>query len=213
LKLLNVDAVLLDFDGTVIDSYPGIQQAFDEAYFLTYSVANELSIQSFIGPPIDRILVNVNNETSAEKVALFVTFFKNRYDTECYKSSVLYDGLKELLQQLFEKGIKLFIVTNKREKATRLITNYLEIDHFFSGYYCSDSKENYTSKSDIVKDVLEVEKLDSSKSVLVGDTEQDQISAQHNNIPFVYAAYGYGNLQKIERTVQTPLEILNFIEL
>lgn len=212
MELLNVEAVLFDFDGTVIDSYPGIQQAFDEAYFLTYAEVNNVSIQPYIGPPIDKILANVNNETDPDKIASFVSYFKNRYDTETYKSSVLYDGMKELLDGLYNNNIRLFIVTNKREKPTRLITDHLGIAQFFSGFYCSDSKEQYSSKAVIVNDLLAVESLDNKKCVLVGDTSQDEAAASQNDVPFVYAAFGYGNLHQVERLVNEPLEIFKFIK-
>jgi phosphoglycolate phosphatase len=211
LDLLDVDAILLDFDGTIIDSYPGIQEAFDKAYFMTYARANNVSIKPFIGPAISQILQCVNNETDVQKIEAFIRSFKNIYDTDTYRSSVLYAGIFELLEILFRAGIDLFIVTNKRGKATELIARYLEIEHFFSGFYCSDSKEQYSSKAEIVKDVLEVEELDSAKCIFIGDTSQDENSALQNNIPFVYAAYGYGDLQGIQRTIQHPIETLNFI--
>lgn len=211
MDLLNIEAVLFDFDGTIIDSYPGIQKAFDKAYFSTYSVHNIVSIEPYIGPPIDKILANVNNETNFEKIASFVSSFKTIYDTEGFKFSVLYEGMRELLEELFKNGVRLFIVTNKREKPTRLITGYLGIANFFSGYYCSDSKSEYSSKAAIVEDMLQVERLNPTNCVLVGDTVQDEVAAKQNNIPFVYAAYGYGKLPGIERSVQSPVETLNFI--
>jgi phosphoglycolate phosphatase len=211
LNLLPVDAVLFDFDGTIINSYPGIQEAFDRAYFVTYSIANTVSVRPFIGPPIGKILQSVNDESDEKEINSFVSSFKKVYDTETFKLSVLYTGIIELLEVLFRNDIKMYIVTNKREKATKLIANYLQIENFFSGFYCSDTKEKYTSKADIVKDVLEVEKLDNEKCVFVGDTSQDENSAVENSIPFVYAAYGYGDLQGIQRTIEHPIETLNFI--
>ncbi len=210
MALLKVEAVLFDLDGTVIDSYPGIQNAFDNAYLKVYSVTNKISIRPFIGPPIHQILVKVNGESNENKMEEFVNLFKHCYDTEDFKLSVLYNGMRELLDYLFKRGIKLFIVTNKRQKPTELITKYLNIEHYFCALYCIDSKEGYYSKAQMVKDVLGAEGLSSDKCVLIGDTYQDEISAKPNNITFIYAAYGYGDLSEVNR-ISKPLDTLKFI--
>ncbi|MEJ7682703.1 MAG: hypothetical protein WKG06_33565 [Segetibacter sp.] len=67
------------------------------------------------------------------------------------------------------------------------------------------------SKAEMVKDILEVEGLSSSKCVLIGDTYQDKISARPNNITFIYAAYGYGDLIEVEKSINEPLDALKFI--
>lgn len=211
MNLLKVEAVLFDLDGTVIDSYPGIQKAFDNAFLKLYSIPNETSIKDFIGPPLTRILVKVNGETDDNKIERFVKLFKDFYDTQDFKLSVLYDGMKDLLEDLYNRGIKLFIVTNKRQKPTELITKYLNIEHYFCALYCIDSNRGYSSKSEMVKDILEVERLSSDKCVLIGDTYQDEISAKPNNITFIYAAYGYGTLSNVERSIHQPLDTLKFI--
>jgi len=208
---LQVEAVLFDLDGTIIDSYPGIQKAFDNAYLKLYSVENKISIQPFIGPPLPQILSNVNTETDPAKISTFIKFFKDCYDTEDFKSSILYFGVKPLLEQLDAKGIKLFIVTNKRHKPTQLIMQYLGIEPYFCASYCSDLKEEYASKSEMVKDILKVESLSKQKCVLVGDTYHDKIAADQNEICFIHAAYGYGKLDGIERQILQPLDTLNFI--
>lgn len=211
MDLLEVEAVLFDLDGTIIDSYPGIQKAFDNAYLRLYSAENKISIQPFIGPPLPQILSKVNAETDPDKINTFIKFFKDCYDTEDFKSSILYLGVKQLLEQLAAKGIKLFIVTNKRQKPTQLIMQYLGIEPYFCASYCSDLKEEYASKSEMVKDILKRESLNRQKSVLIGDTHHDKIAADQNQISFIHAAYGYGKLEGIEREILQPLDTLNFI--
>lgn len=208
---MQVEAVLFDLDGTIIDSYPGIQKAFDNAYLKLYSVENKTSIKPFIGPPMPGILAKVNGETDVSKIEAFVKFFKDAYDTEDFKLSVLFEGMKELLEHLYERGVKLLIVTNKRQRPTELITKYLKIEHYFCALYCIDSNHGYSSKAEMVKDILEVEGLSSDKCVLIGDTYQDENSAKPNNITFIYAAYGYGDLEKTEISITKPLDTLKFI--
>ncbi len=210
---MKVHTVLFDLDGTVIDSYAGIQAAFDYAYFKIYGVENTASIKSIIGPPIGEILVKLNKEQDIDRVKSFVDYFKQQYDTNEYKRSTLYEGMRDVLQQLSDAGIKLFIATNKRSSAVLLIMEYLSIDKYFGGIYCNDSRNPvYSCKEEMVAEIIRNENLDIGSTILVGDTYQDQAAAKDNEVKFVFANYGYGSLQNVESQVSKPLEVLNFIK-
>ncbi len=117
--------------------------------------------------------------------------------------------MEELLKQLTTRGIKLYIATNKRSNPTSLILNYLSFQTYFNRIYCSDTNgKTYASKIEMVKDILEKEKLKPRNTILIGDTYQDQIAAKQNEITFIYAAYGFGNLESVEKTIDRPLEAL-----
>lgn len=207
-----LDAVLFDLDGTIIDSYTGIQSAFDRAYKRVYNTENTVSIKALIGPPIQRILYNVNGETDSRVIDDFVAAYKEYYDTEEYKRSSLYSGTELLLKEIDNKGIKMFISTNKRKKATELILTSLSISHYFCRIYCPDSDTpNYGTKSEMVESLLRKETLSAERTFLIGDTTQDEIAARENKLSFIYAKYGYGNLLDMEKSIDKPLDALKFI--
>jgi phosphoglycolate phosphatase len=211
LNLPGLKTVLFDLDGTIIDSYPGIQKAFDNAFYRVYNVKNTKSIKPLIGPPINKILVNCNGETNPDIIDRFVGCFKEFYDSEDLKLSVLYDGMQDLLDELIRRDIKMFVVTNKRERPTKLIIQYLKLERYFCDFYCSDNKGSYPSKELLVHNLLKNERVDATESILVGDTVQDKTAALLNDISFVYAAYGYGQLEDVECKVEKPLDLLEVI--
>ena len=209
---MKVENIIFDFDGTIVDSYPGIQSAFNKAYKRLYGVENKTELKPHIGPPIHSILTSVNGEQDEKNISQFISFFKEDYDTACFKLTELYTGIDLLLQDLTKKGLKLFIATNKREKTTKLISNYLSITNYFSGFYCSDlAGKNYSSKIAMVEDLLKSEALDPKATILVGDTEHDAIAAKKNDIPFIYAAYGFGDLKGEKISIEKATELSKWI--
>lgn len=208
-----IENVLFDLDGTVIDSYCGIQAAFDFAYLNMYGKENVTSIKSIIGPPVGEILVRLTHEQDKDRINNFVEIFKKQYDTNDYKRSALYEGMKDVLNTLSEANVKLYIATNKRSSATSLILDYLSVSHYFAGIYCNDSRNPvYSCKEEMVAEIIRDGMLHTGSTVLVGDTLQDQVAAKHNSIDFIFAAYGFGNLQNVELQINKPVEVLNFIK-
>ena len=102
----------------------------------------------------------------------------------------VYDGLEEVLKEL-KKNNKLFIISNTSHK------EYIEaflissgLGKYFDDYIASGGPNN--SKGDAIKNV--VSKYNLKKAVYVGDTLKALEAANFANIPFIYAKYGFGNL-------------------
>lgn len=208
----NIKNILFDLDGTIIDSYKGIQLSYNYAFQQVYNCLCDHNIQPLIGPPIKEILVKLSGETDIEKINIFVKKFQRKYDSEFYKSCYAYHGIPELLTFLSEKRINLYIATNKRLVPTELILNHLNLNHYFNKIYAIDSNQSiYESKVDMVADLIKDENLKISETILVGDTLHDMNAAKNNNIGFIYADYGFGNLTEAKTVIKNTLEIINFI--
>ena len=65
-----------------------------------------------------------------------------------------------------------------------------EIDCFFAGVACVDLA-TYRDKTEIVKSIIN--KHRNQNIIVVGDSEEDYLSAVNNNCDFLYCSYGYGN--------------------
>jgi phosphoglycolate phosphatase-like HAD superfamily hydrolase len=87
---MKIENIIFDFDGTIVDSYPGISSAFNKAYIKLYGVENKTELKPHIGPPIQHILNSVNGEQDEKKINQFIAFFKEDYDTAGFKLTELY---------------------------------------------------------------------------------------------------------------------------
>jgi phosphoglycolate phosphatase len=210
---MKVENVIFDFDGTIVDSYPGIVSAFNIAYRQVYGTENKIDLKPFIGPPIYQILSSIKGESDPQRIEQYVSCFKQQYDTNDYRLTLLYDGMLTVLEQLQTSGIRSYIATNKREKSTKLILEHLNLNSYFDGIYCSDlADKNYASKVEMINDLLTVENVDPKTTVLVGDTKHDQIAAESNGIEFIYASFGFGDLKNINHTISKPVELIKLLD-
>lgn len=204
--------ILFDLDGTLIDSAPGIEASFYIAYLKVYKTACPKKITTFIGPPIDQVLTAVNGETNYELINCFVDAFKQHYDTEGYKKSKPYDDVKLVLEVLLKNKLNVYIATNKREKPTKLILEYLSIGKYFNEIYCPDMEEvKFKKKTDIIAHIIKTNSLLFNETIMIGDTIHDGLAADENKLDFALVEYGYGEYQNSKYKLNNIKQLINIL--
>ena len=200
-------AILFDFDGTLIDSAPSILASFAVALQHTGLKAAVPLTHSLIGPPLLTTvgtLLGTDDEPTRQR---FAAAFREQYDLAGYRHTVAYDGVPALLEGLHEAGIHLYIVTNKRIAPTRRILAHLRWEHWFRGVYALDALEPPApNKKSLVREVLQRESLRPADTWMVGDSAEDQSSAEGNALRFFAACWGYG--QALGEGPRSPLDLL-----
>ena len=204
--------ILFDLDGTLIDSAPGIEASFYIAYLKVYKTACPKNITTFIGPPIDQVLIAVNGETNLEIINCFVDAFKQHYDTEGYKKSKPYNDVELVLEVLLKNKLNVFIATNKREKPTKLILEYLSIGKYFNDIYCPDMEElKFKNKTDLIAHILKTNSLLFNETIMIGDTIHDGLAADKNKLDFALVEYGYGEYQNSKYKFKNIKQLINIL--
>ena len=124
------DAVFFDLDGTLSESGEGIlwcvRRTIED---LKIVVPENFRLESFIGPPLADSFYRLGLDD--EKVKLGVKTYKSYYDTKGKYMNKAYDGIKELLERLREKGYKLGVATSKYELFARQIIDNIGLLQYF----------------------------------------------------------------------------------
>lgn len=103
---------------------------------------------------------------------------------------MLFPKLEETLKKLSEK-YKLFIVSNCQDGYIQCFFKAHKLNKYFTDFECSGATG--LSKGENNKIIMERNELKSP--IYVGDTNGDAESAKLAEIPFVYARYGFGNVE------------------
>ncbi len=185
--------IIFDFDGTLVDSAPGILAAFG-AVLRERDIAPLLPLTpALIGAPLAETLARLAGWSEPDRLTPLIDEFKRSYDTEGVRATPPYAGVEPMLQKLIIRRIRLHIATNKRLSATRLILDHLGWTEYFASVYALDMREpRVPDKGTLIGEQMLREEMNRGATCYVGDRIEDGEAAERQPIPFVFAGWGYG---------------------
>lgn len=187
-------AVLVDLDGTIVDSAAGITEDLAAALAEAgHPVPTPARMLAMVGPPILdglRDVAGVEGEAAQD----VLDRYRARYRVGGAFRAEVYPGMREALAELGAR-YPLAIATSKPESiATRILEHFGLADRFAVIAGASDD-EVRSAKADVVAralDLLAAAGVDTSRPVLIGDRHHDVDGAAAHGVPTVFAAWGYG---------------------
>jgi HAD superfamily hydrolase (TIGR01549 family) len=182
------NCIIFDLDGTLIDSFQAINDAFD-AVFLKFEerVLSDSESKSYVGVPLEDLLGEMFGKENQDEA---IKIFRNRYKEVCFEKTVLIKGVKELLVYLKDKGKSLNIATNKTGDISRDILKYLNIDKLFDYVYgVYDGMEGKPSP-EMLNKILENTGYKKSDAAFIGDSPIDIMTAKKAGVSMLSVASG-----------------------
>lgn len=206
--------VLFDLDGTLIRSEKGI---IDSAVYALEKfgirVEDRGELKKFIGPPVFTSFTQFYgfDEERAEQA---VAWYREYYQREGIYAAPLYDGVREMLEELKAAGKKLAVVTSKPEEMTQVVLRHNGILEYFDAVSAPDKKERRSIKAKLTAAALEqLGVRDKRTAVMVGDRHFDMEGAAGAGIAAIGVLYGYGSAEELQEAgaavlARTPDEVV-----
>lgn len=186
-----MNSVIFDLDGTLSDSAEGIVKSIN--YALTSLGYNEIpkkDLLQYIGPPLNYAFARLLGEKDKDFLHKAIGIFRERYFSVGYKENVLYEGIRDVLEQLISRGNTLCIATTKRQDIAQEVLKLFDIGKYFTQVHGSDL---YGKKADLLRKMINDPTLNNRPMVMVGDRDTDFEAAYEVNIPSIAVKWGYGN--------------------
>lgn len=187
-------ALLLDLDGTVVDSLPDIAAAANAALAQLGRDALGLErVRACIGHGADWLMAGVLRAQPGEEalVQRGVELFGRYYDEHPADLTRLFPGWQPLLEDCLRDGIGLAVVSNKPERVCRPVLEQLGLAAHFpivigdgSGFALKPSTEPFRA-------ALAALDCRAEDALMVGDGIPDVEGAQAAEVPVAAAAWGY----------------------
>ena len=210
-------AFIFDFDGTLIDSEQAIYQCFQS---ITKQLAPEridYAKNILIGPPLRDTASEILGPDHQNSLDEFVQLFIAMHDEQVIQHTQSYPEVNQVLKYLHTKNILMAIATNKRLAPTQKLLKHFGWNDYFLFIECSDSQNKIRNKDTMIKDIINLNESFRG-SYFIGDTVNDGLSANLNQLPFLKASYGYGRDQdwskvKIYQEINCFSEVLKRLKL
>ncbi|AVA26539.1 HAD hydrolase-like protein (plasmid) [Rhizobium sp. CB3171] len=210
-----VSNLLLDLDGTLVDSQPGILSSCRAALrALDHETDPEMDIRSIIGPPIEDVMRYLLSSFGDDRTAEAVEAYRSDYGTRGLLLCELYPGIRETLVELHSRGVRLFLATSKRETFARRILDNHGLSDLFQGIYGSMPGTGLEHKPELLAHILRDTGLDAQDCLMVGDRKFDIVGAHANRMRAVGVLWGYGSREELELAgtdviVGAPAELMS----
>jgi phosphoglycolate phosphatase len=187
-----VFAILVDLDGTIYDSAPGIIGSYQHALrCLGAECPPAEDLTWVVGPPLRRSFPKLIGPN--QNVEEAVRFYREHYPQNGLLCGTVYQGMHEALTALYALPARLFVCTAKPQGFAERIIEHFGLGHLFEGIYGADLEGKYDDKGLLIEHIIGVEQIDPTRMVMIGDRANDMLAASRHAIPGVGALWGYGN--------------------
>ncbi len=214
-----IDAVLFDLDGTLVDSAPDLGAAADKMRTDRGLPSYPLARYRPMAGAGARGMLDIGfgmTPTHPDFLALREEFFAN-YERCLTERTFAFDGVNQLIAALLAKNLKWGVVTNKSARFTLPLTAAMPLFGSAGAIVSGDSTAHAKPHPEPMFEAARRLQVDPARCVYVGDDERDIVAGLAAGMGTVAATYGY--LGKIADTatwgahaqIAAPLALLTLL--
>ena len=192
--MTQIYTILFDLDGTLVDTAPDLMDAHNHVMKKFGHKEKKLSdIKSLAGKGAWIMMQRAfRQEIKDEKIKKemmkeFIDFYSQNID----RGSKPINGVIEFLKWAKTKNISMAVCTNKQERLAVDLLKKLRMYEYFEYVAGSDTFPFNKPDPRHLTNVVEIIQGDLKKTIMVGDSEVDGMSAENAKIPFVLVKDGY----------------------
>jgi HAD superfamily hydrolase (TIGR01509 family) len=212
-----IDTILLDVDGTLVDSNDAHAHAWLEALAEIGVIRPFVVVRSLIGMGADQLLPRISPVLSAGREPGKTAarregeIFKERYLDSIRPMS----GARDLLLALKRRGVRCAVATSAGNEQVDALLKVAEVSDLIDARATANDAEQSKPAPDIVHAALLAARSRRANAVLLGDTQYDIQAAHAAGLPAIALRCGgapEADLAESARTFDSPLDFAQALE-
>jgi phosphoglycolate phosphatase len=189
-------AVIFDLDGTLVDTAPDLWRATNHVLSLSGRPQVSLAeVRAFVGHGARKLITRgfaaAGRPLADQDIEPLYEKFVAYYGANIAEESVPFPGCLALLKRLKADGISLGICTNKLEGLSVKLIDALGMRAYFDAIIGPDTIGIAKPDPAPYREALRRMGLESARSLLVGDSETDVLTARAAGVPIIGVTFGY----------------------
>jgi len=191
--------ILIDVDGTMVDSVPDLAYCVDEMMKqLDMPTHGEAKVRNWVGNGVERLvrralIGKLDGEPDEALYDQAYPIFLDLYTDNTSKRSCLYPGVKEGLEYLKGEGYQMGCVTNKAAQFTEPLLKELGVYDYFSIVISGDTLPEKKPDPMPLLHAAKFFNVAPEQALMIGDSISDVKAARAAGYRIVCMTYGYNH--------------------
>ena len=204
--------LLFDLDGTLWDSAPAVAEAWNEIFQKedpSLPLLTDDDLHSVMGMTMKEIGDSLYPEyQSPRRAAIFDRCYTYEVEYLYSHCGTLYPDFRPTLETLKDRGYDLAVVSNCQLGYVKAFLSSSGAADLFIDY--EEWERTGLPKGENIK--LVMARNGYTKGIYIGDTKKDREAALLAGIPFIHAAYGFGEVPEADAVIHSLSELPEAVE-
>ena len=195
--------LLFDLDGTLWDSAPAVAEAWNEVFRRECPGLKPLTVEDIhgvMGMTMKEISLALYPDTDMpRRDEIFDICCRHEVEYLYTHCGTLYPDFRSVMESLKAEGYDLAVVSNCQEGYVRAFLISSGASDLFIDY--EEWERTGLTKGENIR--LVMERNGYAKGIYIGDTKKDREAALLAGIPFIHAAYGFGEVESADGIISS----------
>ncbi|HHX11928.1 MAG TPA: HAD family hydrolase, partial [Clostridiales bacterium] len=209
--------VIFDLDGTLLNTLDDLRDSVNailSSHGFPLRTNNE--IKQFLGNGVGPLMrLAVPSSCTDKEVAIYLDEFKQHYEQNMDNKTRPFDGIMEVLIDLHRFNYNMAIVSNKFDAAVKTLSKAYFCNLFPVSIGESPSVRKKPAPDSVLTAIKELG-ADIKKTIYVGDSDVDVMTAKNAGIPCIGVTWGFRSREVLRNAgadylIDTPREIFTIL--
>lgn len=206
----NIDTVLFDFDGTIMDTNQVIIDSWQHTFMTIDGEKRRVEdIVKTFGEPLSTTMKNFFKNVPVEES---VKIYRDYHYANFSKLISLFPGMKEIVEKVRAKGYKVGLVTSRLRGTTMEGLKKYGMENHFDQVITMEDCTKHKPDPEPINIALKRLKSTAEKSIMIGDTDFDILCAKNAGVKSVLVGWTIAVSHEDENNLYKPDYIINKAE-